>query len=373
MRIIDAVFDRLRVAPAERIVIDRIARDARVARSTVYAIFGSRAGLFDAVGRELASRSGYASLVDAKHQPDARDHLRAGFRASGEMLAANRDIYRALRSMAQLDEQAVGGVVSRMDEERAAGMARLAGRLAEQGVLREGLTAADAERVLWVLTSFESFDLLFTGRGLSTRQATDILVDMAERALYTLPPCSPESSRSSARSRPSRATATGRGCDPRAAARAARRIGDSINVSGCCLTVVVVRRQHASPSRPCPRRSLARRSAGSRPGAASTWRTRCAPASRSAATSCRATSTAWASSSSAARRAIGLPAALPRTRAVSALPHREGLRRRRRGQPDRRGAARRRLRGRARSRIPWTSTTSPTLDVGRLRSISRPT
>ena len=184
MRIIDAVFDRLRVAPAERIVIDRIARDAGVARSTVYAIFGSRAGLFDAVGRELASRSGYATLVDAKHQPDARDHLRAGFRASGEMLAANRDIYRALRSMAQLDEQAVGGVVSRMDDERAAGMARLAGRLAEQGVLRVGLSAEDAEHVLWVLTSFESFDLLFTGRGLSTRRATEILVDTAERALY---------------------------------------------------------------------------------------------------------------------------------------------------------------------------------------------
>jgi AcrR family transcriptional regulator len=187
MRIIDAVFDRLRAAPAERIVIDRIARDAGVARSTVYSIFGSRAGLFDAVGRELASRSGYASLVDAKHQPDARDHLRAGFRASGEMLAANRDTYRALRSMAQLDEQAVGGVVSRMDEERATGMARLAGRLAEQGVLRDGVSPADAEQVLWVLTSFESFDLLFTGLSLSTHRTTEILVDIAERTLYAKP------------------------------------------------------------------------------------------------------------------------------------------------------------------------------------------
>lgn len=187
MRIIDAVFDRLRTAPAERIVIDGIARTAGVARSTVYAIFGSRAGLFDALGRELASRSGYASLVDAKHQPDARDHLRAGFRASSQMLAAHRDIYRALRSMAQLDEQAVGGVVTRMDEERTAGMARLAGRLAEQGVLREGLDADDAERVLWVLTSFESFDLLYTGRSLSTDRTTEILVDTAERALYAEP------------------------------------------------------------------------------------------------------------------------------------------------------------------------------------------
>ena len=78
-------------------------------------------------------------------------------------------------------------MVSRMDEERAAGMARLAGRLAEQGVLRDGVGPADAERVLWVLTSFESFDLLFTGRGLSTRRATEILVEIAEQALYAKP------------------------------------------------------------------------------------------------------------------------------------------------------------------------------------------
>jgi AcrR family transcriptional regulator len=187
MRIIEAVFTRLREAPAEPIAIDRIARMAGVARSTVYAVFGTRSGLFDAVGRELATRSGYATLLDAKHQSDARDHLRAGLRAASEMLAANRDIYRALRSMAQLDEEAVGGVVGKMDEERAVGMARLAGRLGEQGVLRKGLGVEEAAHVLWVLTSFESFDSLYTGRGLSTDRTVELLVEIAERALYAKP------------------------------------------------------------------------------------------------------------------------------------------------------------------------------------------
>jgi AcrR family transcriptional regulator len=184
MRIVEAVFTHLREAPAERISIDRIAQSAGVARSTVYAIFGSRSGLFDAVGRELAGRSGYARLLEAKHQPDARDYLRVGIRAASEMLAANRDIYRALRSMAQLDEQAVGGVVRRMDEERAAAMARLARRLAEQGALREGLSVEDAEHVLWMLSSFESFDALYSGRGLTTRRVVELLTETAERALY---------------------------------------------------------------------------------------------------------------------------------------------------------------------------------------------
>jgi AcrR family transcriptional regulator len=187
MRIIDAVFERLRKAPAEPVAIDGIARAAGVARSTVYAIFGSRAGLFDAVGRELADRSGYQLLVDAKHQPDAREHLRAGLRAASRMYAANRDIYRALRSMAQLDEQAVGDVVTRMDQERAAGMKRLVGRLAEQGALSSDLSAADAEHVLWTLTSFETFDLLHTGRELSTHRTIELLTETAERTLYSKP------------------------------------------------------------------------------------------------------------------------------------------------------------------------------------------
>jgi AcrR family transcriptional regulator len=187
MRIIDAVFARLRDAPAERISIDRIAQMAGVARSTVYAIFGSRSGMFEAVGRELAERSGYAKLLEAKHEPDARDYLRSGLRAASEMLAANRDIYRALTSMARLDQQAVGDAVARTDEERARGMARLAGRLADQGVLRDGLSAEDAAHVLWMLTSFESFDSLYTGRDLSTDRVVELLIDTAERALYATP------------------------------------------------------------------------------------------------------------------------------------------------------------------------------------------
>jgi AcrR family transcriptional regulator len=185
--IVDAVFERLRHAPAEPIAVDRIARMAGVARSTVYAIFGSRAGLFAAVGRELGDRSGYASLLEAKHRPDARDHLRAGLRTASQMYATNRDIYRALRSMAQLDEDAVGGVVRAMDEERTNGMRRLVRRLADQGVLRADLGVADAEQMLWALTSFETFDSLYAGRGLSTKRTVALLVAMAERALYAQP------------------------------------------------------------------------------------------------------------------------------------------------------------------------------------------
>ena len=181
--IIEAVFDRIRDAPTEPVSVDRIAREAGVARSTIYAIFGSRAGLFDAVGRELHERSGYASLLDAKHEADARGHLRAGLRAASAMFAANADLYRALRSMARLDAEAVGDILRDMDDERAGGMRRLVARFEQEGLLREGMSSADAVHVLWALSSFETFDALFTARGLSLKRTVALLTETAEGAV----------------------------------------------------------------------------------------------------------------------------------------------------------------------------------------------
>jgi AcrR family transcriptional regulator len=183
-RILDAVYERLRVAPTEPVALDRVARTAGVARSTIYLIFGSRAGLFDAVAADLLERGDFDSVVRAVAHPDAREHLRGGIRGAMRAFAVDRDVYRVLFSTALLDPEATGGAMQRMEERRAGGMAYLAQRLAEQGLLRVDVTVERAGDVLWVLTSFDSFDLLYTGRGLSVDEVADVLVDTAERTLY---------------------------------------------------------------------------------------------------------------------------------------------------------------------------------------------
>lgn len=182
-RILDAVYQRLREAPSEPVSVDRIARMAGVARSTVYLVFGSRAGLFDALGDDLLRRDAYQRLVEAAAHPDARESLRRAVRAACEMFARDRDAVRALYSMAQVDEEAVGGAVRRTEEERARGIARLARRLAEQGALRPGVSADEATDVLWMLSSFDSFDSLYAERGLPVDRVADTLTAIAERTL----------------------------------------------------------------------------------------------------------------------------------------------------------------------------------------------
>jgi AcrR family transcriptional regulator len=182
-RILDALSERLCEAPSEPVNLEEVARMAGVVRPTIYAVFGSRAGLFSALGADLFARGGFEDMLRASAHPDAVEALRGGMRGVVRMFAAHRDVLRVLYSMAQLDADAVGGAIQLMEEGRARGALYRAQRLAEQKALRPDVTVAEAADLLWVLTSFESFDALYTGRGLSPDNITERLVTAAERSL----------------------------------------------------------------------------------------------------------------------------------------------------------------------------------------------
>jgi AcrR family transcriptional regulator len=182
-RILDAVYERLRAAPSEPVSIDRVARIAGVARSTIYLIFESRSGLFDALGADLLERSGFERLLRAAGNPDASAAVRDGIRGVVLMYATHREVLRVLHSMALLDAEAIGGAIQRMEKGRATGMAYHARRLAQQKILRQDVTVREAADLLWVLTSFDSFDLLYTGRALSVDRVVKTLATTAERSL----------------------------------------------------------------------------------------------------------------------------------------------------------------------------------------------
>ncbi|TMR88960.1 TetR/AcrR family transcriptional regulator [Nonomuraea basaltis] len=182
-RILDVMYDRVSTAPAETISLDQVARTAGVARSTIYTIFESRAGLFDALFHHLLDRAGFERIVTAVAHPDAREHLRGSLRAGAEVYASERDVTRAVYSMAALNPDAMAGTVRRDEQGRAEGMRHLAQRLADQDLLRPDVTVEEATDILYVITSFDTFDLLHTGRARAPETVADRLITMAERAL----------------------------------------------------------------------------------------------------------------------------------------------------------------------------------------------
>jgi AcrR family transcriptional regulator len=183
--ILDGVYECIREEPSTPPSVGEIARRASVARSTVYLVFGSRAGLFDAFAQDLWQRSGLPNLQEAVNVPNAREGILGGIRAGVDIYAADRDVFNALFAMTKLDPDAVGGAVQRIEEQRAKGMAWASRRLARQKQLKPDVSASRAAHVLWLVASFEAFDLLYTGRELSARETGRILADSFENAVCT--------------------------------------------------------------------------------------------------------------------------------------------------------------------------------------------
>lgn len=197
-RILDAVGQRLREAPNEQVSLDRVARIADVSRTTIYADFGSRAGLFDAFVRDLWERTGFGQLVSAVGADDPHDHLREAIGAASRMKARDIEVYRVLHAMDRIDPASAGDAVRSMEEDRRGGITHLVDRLAGAGLLRADVAPEWAVDVLWMLTSFDALDHLVTGRGLALDDAIERLVTTAERALCTAKSASPTKEHTSA-------------------------------------------------------------------------------------------------------------------------------------------------------------------------------
>jgi AcrR family transcriptional regulator len=182
-RILEALAERIRRDPSGGISLEAVAEDAGVARSTVYSIFGSRAGLFDALARDVVERPEYARLLEASRGSDPTVALREGIRAGIDLYMSEYEVDRALYSLARLGDEAVAAAIGRREQERTAGMAGIARRLAARGHLRKGVGATRAAHLLWVLTAFDTFDLLWSGRGMDADAISDLLFETAERTL----------------------------------------------------------------------------------------------------------------------------------------------------------------------------------------------
>jgi AcrR family transcriptional regulator len=162
--------------------VGEIAAAAGVARSTVYAAFGSRAGLLAALVDETLHRAGLETVIAEYQRPDPVDALDRSLLASCRMYAADHRVFARLLMLRAVDPDAVAPLARSLDD-RAIGMASLAERLAAAHRLRLDLPEKQATDVLWVLTSFWTFDELFTGRGLDADGCARILIEMARSTL----------------------------------------------------------------------------------------------------------------------------------------------------------------------------------------------
>ena len=162
--------------------VGEVAAAAGVARSTVYAAFGSRAGLLAMLADDALHSSGLDEVIAAFMDADAVVALEESLRASCRMYGAQHRLFRRLLALGEVDPEAAAPI-ARSATDRAQGMVNLATRLAAQGRLRAGESVERAADTLALVTSFAAFDELYSGRRLDADAAADLLIDVARRSV----------------------------------------------------------------------------------------------------------------------------------------------------------------------------------------------
>ncbi len=147
-RIVEAA--RRVLVGGEQFSIDAAAREAGVARVTVYDHFGTREALLEAVFDDLATSGGLGRLPEAFTQADATQALERFVLLFCDFYSTHRVVLRRLHALAVLGRGA--DTISNREERRLLGLQTLLARL--------GAGAADTVRVTHALTSFAFVDEL---------------------------------------------------------------------------------------------------------------------------------------------------------------------------------------------------------------------
>ena len=132
--------------------------------------------------RDALASADVSRFLSALQEEDALTAFRRGIIEGCRVWAAERQVFKQVSALAELDPGVVA-VRERRDETRRRYSAFMVDRLSQAGLLRPGLDRDDAMFALESVTCFEAFDYLYTNRKLSLARASAIVATNAERAL----------------------------------------------------------------------------------------------------------------------------------------------------------------------------------------------
>jgi AcrR family transcriptional regulator len=161
--------------------IDAVARQADVARMTVYHQFGSKIGLLEALSDSLAAHGGMEHLADAFRRPEPPDALDEYITVFGRFWDSDRLVTRRLRALAALDPD-FEHVIRARDERRRQGLRVIVQRFAEKHGRPAPEALDEVINVLFTLSGFECFDTL-AGPTRSIQEVTPTMQRLARAVL----------------------------------------------------------------------------------------------------------------------------------------------------------------------------------------------
>jgi AcrR family transcriptional regulator len=184
VRIIDAARELLSVRDGSaRFSMEEVAQRAGVARMTVYHQYGSLRGLLEGLCDSLAMAGGMDHLADAFRQADTFEALDRFIAVFMRFWESDRPVLRGLSALAALDPE-FAAVLDQRAGWRRKGVRVLLERLANQTGRPKPKRMNDAADLLYMLTSFSTYDTLATSKR-STQQVAELVQRLARQTLGT--------------------------------------------------------------------------------------------------------------------------------------------------------------------------------------------
>jgi AcrR family transcriptional regulator len=181
-RIIEAARELLMASDGfSAFTMEAVARQAGVARMTVYYQFESKVGLLEAVSDDLARRGHMERLAEAFTQPTAELALETFVETFARFWGAERVVTRRLRALAALDSDFEQVVRGRDGWRRNAARALMGRFVAERGRPPPD-SLEETVALLFTITSFETFDTL-AGPKRTPEEVAPLILQLARTAL----------------------------------------------------------------------------------------------------------------------------------------------------------------------------------------------
>jgi AcrR family transcriptional regulator len=181
-RVLEAAERMIKEDAFHAATMDELAVAAGVSRATVFNRFGSKLGVLEALFIRGMEGPEMEAIQEALALEDPVAALDAVVEAGCAIWEACGYVVQQLQAVAVLEPDAAALIDQQQDEQRA-DLQGLTRRLAKAGRLRPGLSRARATATLHMLTSLESFLWLREGYGLSRRQTSETLVELARTLL----------------------------------------------------------------------------------------------------------------------------------------------------------------------------------------------
>ena len=163
------------------LTLDALARESGVTRQTIHNLFGTKAGLLEALFDQLAQAGGMHRMREVMQQADAEAVLPAFVKVFTDFWSKDRLFIRRIHGIAAIDPEFSAAVEAR-NRRRQAAAARVVDRLAARSGEARMQNKTQATAALYALTSFEFFDTLAESGG-DPNHTAELVLLLARKAV----------------------------------------------------------------------------------------------------------------------------------------------------------------------------------------------